>query len=424
MDVAAYLRTVTRAEALTAAGNWAKALVLWESVVEHNPVNGNHWDRLAQAYVGSGDDRAALEAAERARELGVWDGRLDTRDTFWPGEVDYRVAACHARLGHTDQALAELARALRAGLRELDRVRADDSWQALRDHDRFRALVGVDVPELSRDDGWGRDLELFGREVKRRAVAPFRYRDEADFDAELAALDRRIPESTDAEIWVALLRLLGSLRDGHASIMPPEDDTTLRLTLPVEFYSFTEGVFVTGTAPAHRRLLGAQVLSVDGRPVDDVLASLEPLLCRDNDYRLKALGPRWLRHTPVLHALDLIAAPDTVALTVLLLDGTTDEIRVAADLTVPGWTSFPRPDGWVRLSSSEPQPHYLRNRDIDCWFEYLAEHRTVYLQLNTVMSHPAEPLPDFTDRVFDSSKTTTCTHWPSTCAGTPAATLR
>src|SRR6266511_3643651 len=114
-DTAGYLRTLARAKAQTDSERWAEAAGLWEQVVAANPVNGNHWDRLAQARFESHDYAGALVAYEKVRDLGVW----DQRETVFPSAVWYRIACCHARLGDAEEALRALGRAVELGVRDL-----------------------------------------------------------------------------------------------------------------------------------------------------------------------------------------------------------------------------------------------------------------------------------------------------------------
>jgi len=399
MDVAGYLRALARAESFTASGRWAEAAERWREVTDLNPVNGNHQDRLAHACFEAGDYPAALAASEKARGLGVWD-RTQERDTAFAGELEYRVACCHARLGDGEQAITELECALRAGLRDLDRVRADPSWQPLLGHERFRAMLDVDVSGLSRDQGWRSDLRLLGREVKRRAYDPFRHISEHDFDVMLERLDCRVPQLSDAQILAGILKLLRPLEDGHARIADG-DYAPFRQALPAEFYLFAEGLFVTAAAPGHQHVLGAQVTAFGGRPVAEVIDALDPIISRDNEYQARSAATRWLRCPSILHALDLIPAPDAVTLSLRLLDGTTAEHPMEADSSAPNLLARPRPPGWLRLEETlpGPVPRYLRNRDLGYWFEYLSAERTLYFQLNSVADHPAETLQAFSERL-------------------------
>ncbi|MGH2560029.1 MAG: TPR end-of-group domain-containing protein, partial [Thermomicrobiales bacterium] len=211
---AIFIQTLARAEASSADELWHEAATLWQRVVDANPVEGHFWSQLACARYGAGEFRDAIPAFARALEL---------RDGF-PAETAYRIARCHARLGETDQAISWLDRAWELGFRELDHAQKDDDLASLRDHPRFRELVGlIETGDLSRDDGWRLDLRFFAREVKRRAYAPFGQISEAQFDAEIATLDQTIPTLSDAQIIVELTKVLRHLGDGHAYVSPPAD---------------------------------------------------------------------------------------------------------------------------------------------------------------------------------------------------------
>ena len=84
-----YRRTLARARAASEAQTWRDAVPLWEAVVAANPVEGRHWERLAEACQRGGAYTRAIEAAERALALGAG----------YPAEGHYRIACCHALRG-------------------------------------------------------------------------------------------------------------------------------------------------------------------------------------------------------------------------------------------------------------------------------------------------------------------------------------
>jgi hypothetical protein len=431
-DVAGYLRTVAEAEACSGSARWAAAAALWEQVVERNPVKGSHWGRLADARFALNDFRGALPAYERAAELGVWGGRIT--DFLLPGEVAYRIACCHARLGQGDRATEALRSALRRGFRDLHRPRTDGHWGSLLAGDAVREMLGIiDADGLSRDEGWRADISFLAGEIKRRAAVPFRsscglfrggaeplpgspepfrVSGEPDFDASVSRLARAVPDLSDAQIIAGMLKLLQPLGDGHAFIAPPEGDRELNRILPVKFYQFAEGLFVTAAAPAYRRLLGAQVLQVGEHPAGEVLAALEPLISRDNAQQVAWLGPELLPWAPMLHALGLVTDPGRVTLTVRFPDQSTGQATIettAAPVpreyptTAPSAApDRPCPAGWISLPDTlpGPLPLYLRHCDVTYWFEHLPAHRLVYFQLNGLGDGPGETLAAFCSRLF------------------------
>jgi hypothetical protein len=88
------------------------------------------------------------------------------------------------------------------------------------------------------------------RELKRRAYAPFALISEEDFDREVARLDGEIPDLTDTQIIVAMMRLTAHMDDGHAGIRTPDGDNGLSRLVQLEFFLFAEGLFVTAAGPA------------------------------------------------------------------------------------------------------------------------------------------------------------------------------
>src|SRR5437763_9729238 len=323
---AAFLDLLARAELRSAAGDWAEAAELWARVTEANPVHGDYWARLAEARFAEQDYAAAAAAYAKVLELGVRPEyrvrfQADAPD-FLPGEAAYLIACCQAKLGRRGEAIDALAAALDRGFRDLDRAREDDCWQAWRDDERPRDLLGiVETEGLSRDEGWRTDLRLLARELKRRAYAPFALISEEDFDAEVARLDDGIPSLTDTRVIVAMMRLIAHIDDGHAGIRMPDGDGELTRLVQLEFFLFAEGLFVTAAGPGYSRLLGAQVETVGGRPVADAVAALEPLIARDNNQQVNLAIPRFLRQTAVLHGLGLTTDLGEVALAVRFPDG-------------------------------------------------------------------------------------------------------
>ena len=408
-DPAAFLDLLARAELRSAAGDWAEAAELWARVTEANPVHGDYWARLAEARFAERDFTAAALAYAKVLELGVRPGyqvryRGDATE-FLPGEVAYMIACCQAELGRRADAIDALAAALGRGFRDLDRAQADDCWQAWRDDERLRDLLGiVEVEGLSRDEGWRTDLRLLARELKRRAYAPFALISEEDFDAEVARLGGEIPGLSDTQIIVAMMRLTAHMDDGHAGIRMPDGDSELTRLVQLEFFLFAEGLFVTAAGPGYSRLLGAEVETIGGRTVEEAVAALAPLIARDNDQQVRLQIPGLLRQTAVLHGLGLTGDLGQVALTVRFPDGTSGEATVDA---VPGRFRWDRhPPGWTRLTDTVAErlsgapPLHLRHRELPYWFEYLPAADLVYFQYNAVADHPAEPFAAFCDRLF------------------------
>lgn len=378
---------VRQAEAKMKAKQWPEAAALWDRVVALNPVNGDHWSKLATARYQAKDYRKAIAADEKALELRAG----------YPWAAAYDIGCCYALLGEKEPALKWVEKSFALGFRRLDHARGDDDLKSLHDDPRFRDLVAlVDAGKLSRTEGWRYDLKLLVRELKRIHYDLSKKAPPEGFDAFVRKLHDDIPKLTDHQVEVALMRLAAMAGDGHTAVASPYFLRKRYQALPVRFYLFEEGLFVTAAAPAHKDLAGCRVLRFGEHPAARVLEAVDPLVSRDNAMWPRHVAPDLLRYPQILNGLGLAPEDGRVALTVRDPDGRERTVTLPADAGEPA-------NDWVnaREQTPAPEPLYLKNRKAPYWFEYLPGPKTVYLQYNAVTNDPKEPLDKFCGRLFD-----------------------
>jgi tetratricopeptide (TPR) repeat protein len=407
-DLTTHLRALADARAASAARDWPTAAEHWRTVVAYNPVTGSYWLRLADAEYQHGRYSDAIVAYQRALELGT-QGEVDESElgAGFPSDILYRIGCCHALQDEPETALVWLTRAIERGYRDLTHAQTDDALASLRAEPRFRDLVALPADAAdppTRDAGWRRDLRVVEREIRRKAPAPFRQIAEADFNAAVAALDAAIPDVSDLDVSLGLLRLVTLLGDGHAGVYADEEHPLALGAIDVQFEAFVEGTFITASAPELRELLGAQVLRIGDHALADVEAALAPLVPRDNEQWLQRVVPLRLRELPLLHALGVLDEPERANLTLRMRDGEQRTVNLVA--RGPGAVRRmarvrPWPEGWVALPETlpEPLPRYLRHAADTFWFE-LTPTGSCYVQLNGIADDPTESLLAFTERVF------------------------
>jgi len=132
-------------------------------------------------------------------------------------------------------------------------------------------------------EAWLGDVRLALRELPKRHKDLYALMPKDEYrrrSAELLAYAAGPARSRD-DITLALSALVAAIGDGHTLVrVGPET------TLPLSLYKFEEG-YIALAAPAGRpELLGARVVSICGRPMEEVEAIIDMVVSRDNDTAL------------------------------------------------------------------------------------------------------------------------------------------
>jgi hypothetical protein len=225
------------------------------------------------------------------------------------------------------------------------------------------------------------DLNLLIERLEAIHPDPYHAISEADFQAAADRLAERGPRLDDDEVLVELMRLtaLFGERDGHAGVFPldPSHDRTLHL-YPIRVYEFSDGFFVVD-AIGRPELVGSRLSSIGGRPIADLVATVRPLVPRDNELSRKARVAQYLVVHEVLRGLGVSSAEFELDGQPVTLEPIEAEAYVEAfpDLFQPQV-----PQGLPR----RPKPAYLAGRLRDRWIERLPG--AVYGAYNVTLGDP------------------------------------
>ncbi len=288
---------------------------------------------------------------------------------------------------------------------DLPHAQTDTDLESIRSDPRYRNMVGlIDTSKLSRDEGWRTDLRFLTREIKRRGWNLFpRIGTEVEFDAQVKRINDAIPNLTDPQIEIEMLKLMRRVGDGHSNLFGSRERKEWLETIPVLFYMFEEGLFIVASDPKHKDLLGSQVLKFGGRSVDEIVKVIQATSSEDNKIWIKQIAPYRMRHLPLLHAAGAIPDANKVELNLRGMDGKERTVTLTTDMTQPNiWNTKPNPPEWVNLPQTlgTPVPLYLKNAGANYWFEYLPDNKTVYFGFNSVRNDEKESLAAFSERLF------------------------
>lgn len=227
--------------------------------------------------------------------------------------------------------------------------------------------------------GWRSDLALLASELPKLHPAPFHQTPEPAFRAAVADLDRALPALTLDQRIVGLARIVALLADAHTQLQL--GPLGRALVYPISFYWFPDGIFVI--AAADRAAIGARLITVGGRPVDDAIAALSSTIGWQADgYRRAEVAwrlawPQFVRGTGL--------APADGAAHFGLVDATGATRDLALE---PAVWRMPAPDGEVPLYRQKPGAFY--------WLRPLPDARALYVQYNRCADAPDLSFAAFT----------------------------
>lgn len=227
------------------------------------------------------------------------------------------------------------------------------------------------------------DLDLLIEELEAIHPDPWHGVSREDFAAATEDLQARLPALDRDETVVEVSRLVALLsragRDGHQFAIPA--DGSNGDYLPVRFYEFEEGMFITQALPPEEELAGARVTAIGGHPTAEVLAALEPLIPRDSPETVHDFRSVFVVRTDILRGLGLIGQGDA-KLAIVDAAGAAREVSLTP-VPFDTYVAQFELDAALRLPS-RPDTLYLSDYAHIAWSRYLPESRTFYLRYSEV----------------------------------------
>jgi hypothetical protein len=223
-------------------------------------------------------------------------------------------------------------------------------------------------PEL-----WAEDILQYEEGLKEFHIDPFSVISEAEFNSAVEKLRSSLPEKTDADVVLELKALTRRIGDGHTAI---RTDSSKRF--PLELYFIDGNWKVVGVHADHADMLGSSLISINGRPVAEVAATLKPFLQHvDNSQSEELRLSEALVDAELLSAMKLIG--DSGA-TSFVYSGESGEADVL--LEIP---ESPDSSNFTRFDTSQPVITKVSGTET-VWFGLLADTNAIYVKF---ASYPA-----------------------------------
>ena len=240
------------------------------------------------------------------------------------------------------------------------------------------------VATVDRVSGWRSDLELIVPGMDRIHPNLTHGTTLEALNEAITDLSAAVETSTDDELMVGVAQIVAMVsaegHDGHTGVFLWGTGTYPVDSLPLRLWLFEDEVVIVDALPPYEDLVDTRIDTLDGRPIAEVLAALDPVIPRDNAQTVRLLAPRYLLIPQVLRGLG-IAGDGPIALGVTTADGVED-VHLVEPVPMAEYNGWAGPYG-LHLPA-DPDVLYLSNIEDDLWWEVLFDARTLYIQYNRV----------------------------------------
>ena len=210
--------------------------------------------------------------------------------------------------------------------------------------------------------------------------------------------------------------MIAAIEDGHTQLLENGIFNLLDLRFPFRVDEFIDGVYITLISKEQEMFLGSRVISINGKPMESILAMTEKIVNCDNGFGRRYWALNGISFARILAGLKVIDNTDQMDLELisrnhepmkLTLRSIFDNIHIEY-----GWSSplhiGPTKGEYMNPSDrlGKTTPLYLKNqgdRYKFYWFEHLVKERTIYFQFNKVADQPNidETFTQFSTRMWD-----------------------
>ncbi|WP_242441639.1 hypothetical protein [Pseudoalteromonas piscicida] len=395
-DPVVYLKTRIQALAFVRDERWQQALPLLQSLTKSYQDDGDTWYLLGLTQVQLGHHEAATIALKKALRLGV--NLTNIPNGSRPSnDIMITVAASYAKLNKPDEANEWLSKSLSARYDERASLASKTAFEVIKSNKPFQIVAGqYKDTTLTRVQQWRVDLAFLLAEIKRLHV-----NEQASTNPKLQALAKdlytEIPTLDDQQIVFRMMELIGTLGNGHNFIVPTFGEKGNFTRLPVQFYAFTDGLYIVDAEPEFTALIGYKVIAFEHVSSDEALAKVAKINARDNEMQQLWLAPYYLAMPEVLTGLGIAESTNEITITVANTKDEKKQVQLKGQaFAFRGFPTLP--------NNHKNAPEYLRHKDKHYWQQLDKSNGVLYVQFNAVAQMKTQSLAQFSKALIDTVK--------------------
>jgi hypothetical protein len=245
----------------------------------------------------------------------------------------------------------------------------------------------------TRTAQWRQDISLYARELPARHIDLFFRLSKATFEKEVKALEVNVPNLTDNDITIALMKLTAKIGDAHTRVYPSEAPFA---RYPFRVDIFSDGWYVIAATPEHKDIVGTRLVKVGEVDVEKAALKVSEVIAAENELWVKANLPEYLVMYEVLRAQGLQPHEAYGSFTFADAQG---KCRVVNLKPVP---AAERSN--VKLLALLDEIHlplYQQRTQEAYWYEAVPESKTLFLAYNECRNMRDKPFEALVKELFE-----------------------
>jgi len=385
-----YFNQRNEAISLGKTAKWLEAIPLLEDLTKYYQSDPDLFYLLGLSYYEVEQYQNSISALKKTLDLGGTGLSGIPTGSSPSNDIMIKIAQAYAEDGDKDNAMIWLQKGFASRYDEKPFLKGNSTFKSFNENKDYLELFGDNTQtDITREEAWARDLSYLEKRINELLYNFGRGISKADLSKEIAAIKTNLAMLSDEQIVVEIMKIFGSFGSGHNAIVPTSPSKGALKKLPVQFYQFSDGLFIVNTGEGLEHLIGYKVESINNTSVKVALQKTNAINARDNDMQTLWLGPYYLELPDVLNGLGIVNNAKEVKLT--LSDKAGKAEKVTLNPLTWQFTGFPK----LPKLKAENQPLYLSKINDFYWSKRLPEHNTMYVQFNLVQQKRELSFKDF-----------------------------
>lgn len=286
---------------------WQESITILENLTKDYENDPDLFYLLGLSYYQIEQYQNAITELKKSLEIGGTILREIPTGSAPSNDIMIKIAKAYAKDGDKNNAILWLQKGFAYRYDEKPFLKGDSAFKSFNEDDDFKKLFGNDnLENITRDEAWVRDIAYLEERINELHYSPKHAISKADFSKNILNIKTNITSLSDEQIIVELMKIVGSLGNGHNLIIPTSSKKGALKKLPVQFYQFNEGLFIVDAEKGFEKWIGYKVELIENTPIEVALQKTNAVNARDNNMQTLWLGPYYLGLPDVLKDLGII----------------------------------------------------------------------------------------------------------------------